>query len=96
MKRYYIYILTNKNHTVLYVGMTNNLKLRIEQHQSKENKGFTKKYDVHKLVYFEKTQYVNNAIKREKLIKGWKRKWKENLINDMNPEWNDLSWMLGD
>ena len=96
MKRYYIYILTNKNHTVLYVGMTNNLKLRIEQHQSKENKGFTKKYDVHKLVYFEKTQYVNNAIKREKLIKGWKRKWKENLINDMNPEWNNLSWMLGD
>jgi putative endonuclease len=73
MKRYYVYILTNKNHTVLYVGMTNNLKTRIKQHQSKENSGFTKKYDVHKLVYFEKTQYVNNAIKREKQIKHWRR-----------------------
>ncbi|MFS4494145.1 GIY-YIG nuclease family protein [Maribacter sp. 2308TA10-17] len=96
MKQYYIYIVTNKNHTVLYVGMTNNLKLRLEQHQSKNNKGFTKKYSTYKLVYFEKTQYVNNAIKREKLIKGWRRQWKENLINDMNPDWEDLSWMLGD
>jgi len=76
--------------------MTNNLKTRLEQHQSKENKGFTKKYDVHKLVYFEKTQYVNNAIKREKQIKHWNRQWKENLINDMNPDWKDLFWMLGD
>ncbi len=81
---------------MLYVGMTNNLKLRLEQHQSKDNKGFSKKYSTHKLVYFEKTQYVNNAIKREKLLKGWRRQWKENLINDMNPDWKDLSWMLGD
>lgn len=76
--------------------MTNNLKSRIQQHQSKDNKGFTKKYDVHKLIYFEKTEYVNNAIRREKQIKHWKREWKENLINDMNPDWDDLFWMLGD
>ena len=96
MDKYYIYILTNKNHTVLYVGMTNNLKFRLEQHQSKENQGFTRKYNVHKLIYFEKTQYVNNAIRREKQIKSWKRQWKENLIKDMNPDWNDISWMLAD
>lgn len=95
MKQFYIYILTNKNHTVLYVGMTNNLKLRLKQHHNKDNKGFTSKYNLDKLVYFEKTQYVNNAIKREKLIKGWRRQWKENLINDMNPDWKDLSWVLG-
>ncbi|QCW99209.1 GIY-YIG nuclease family protein [Aggregatimonas sangjinii] len=96
MHKYYVYILTNKNHTVLYAGMTNNLKSRIQQHKSKNNKSFTQKYSVHKLVYFEKTQYVNNAIKREKQLKHWRRQWKENLINDMNPDWNDLSWMLGD
>lgn len=76
--------------------MTNNLKSRIQQHQSKDNKGFIKKYDVNKLIYFEKTEYVNNAIRREKQIKHWKREWKENLINDMNPDWDDLFWMLGD
>lgn len=96
MNEYYVYILTNKNHTVLYVGITNNLKSRLKQHQSKNNKGFTKKYNVHKLVYFEKTQYVNNAIKREKQIKHWNRQWKENLIKDMNPDWEDLFWMVGD
>ncbi|MEO1012584.1 MAG: GIY-YIG nuclease family protein [Bacteroidota bacterium] len=94
--KYYVYILTNKNHTVLYVGFSNNLKSRLKQHQSKSNKGFTKRYNVHKLVYFETTPYVNNAIKREKQIKHWNRKWKEYLINDMNPDWEDLSWMLGD
>ncbi len=68
--------------------------LRLQQHQSKQNKGFTKKYNVHRLVYFEKTTYVNNTIKREKQIKHWNRQWKENLINDMNPDWENLSWML--
>ncbi|MEM9144069.1 MAG: GIY-YIG nuclease family protein [Bacteroidota bacterium] len=91
---YYVYILTNKNHTVLYVGFTNNLRRRIMEHCSRNHPGFTKKYNVHKLVYFEKSPYVNNAIQREKQIKKWNRRWKENLIHDMNPDWEDLSWML--
>ncbi len=91
---FYTYILTNKNHSVLYVGFSNNLKRRLQQHKNKSSKGFTSRYNVDKLVYFETTGYVNNAIKREKQIKKWNRQWKENLINDMNPDWNDLSWML--
>lgn len=93
---YYVYILTNKNNTTLYIGFTNNLKRRLKQHRAKSNTGFTKRYNLNKLVYFEKTPYVNNAIKREKQLKKWNRKWKENLIYDMNPDWVDLSWMLGD
>jgi len=93
---YYVYILTNKNNTTLYVGFSDNLKKRLKQHLAKSNKGFTKRYNLHKLVYFEKTQYVNNGIKREKQIKKWKRDWKANLINTMNPDWEDLSWMLGE
>ena len=96
MHNYYVYILTNKNHTVLYIGVTNNLKRRIKEHKDKINEGFTKKYNVDKLVYFEKHQYINKAIKREKQLKKWRRQWKENLIHDMNPDWKDLSWMLGD
>ncbi len=92
--RYYVYIITNKNNTVLYIGFTNDLKRRVKQHRSKSNIGFTSRYNVDKLVYFESTPYVNNAIKREKQIKHWNRKWKENLINDFNPDWKDLLWML--
>ncbi len=91
---FYTYILTNKNHTVLYIGVTNDLKRRLKQHKQKSNKGFTGKYNVEKLVYFESSPYVENAIKREKQLKKWNRSWKENLINEMNPDWNDLSWML--
>jgi len=92
---FYNYILTNKNHTVLYNGLTNNLKRRLQQHRNKSSKNsFTARYNVDKLVYFESTIYVNNALKREKQIKKWNRQWKENLINDLNPDWNDLSWML--
>jgi putative endonuclease len=91
---YYVYILTNKNNTVLYVGFTNSLKTRLKQHSTKSNSGFTNKYNIDKLVYFETTQYVNNAIKREKQIKKWNRQWKVNLINDMNLDWKDLSWMF--
>jgi putative endonuclease len=93
---YYVYILTNKNNTTLYIGFTENLKKRLTQHIARDTNGFTKKYNLSKLVYFEKTHYANNGIKREKQIKNWKRQWKVNLINDMNPDWNDLSWMLGD
>tara|TARA_B100000378_G_scaffold74265_1_gene57651 strand:- start:370 stop:663 length:294 start_codon:yes stop_codon:yes gene_type:complete len=91
---FYIYILTNKNHTVLYIGVTSDLKRRLKQHKQKSNKGFTGKYNVEKLLYFESSPYVENAIKREKQLKKWNRAWKENLINEMNPDWNDLSWML--
>ena len=94
MHRYYVYILTNKNRTVLYVGFTNNLTRRIKQHRAKSNPGFSGRYNVHNLVYFETIQNANNAIKREKQIKHWNRQWKVNLINDMNPNWEDLTWML--
>lgn len=67
---YYVYILTNKNHTTLYVGVTNDLKERVRQHRVKESRGFTAKYNLEKLVYFEKTPYCNNAIKREKQKKN--------------------------
>jgi len=93
---FYTYILTNKNHTVLYIGVTNDLKRSLKQQKQKSNKGFTGKYNVEKLVYFESSRYVENAIKREKQLKKWNRAWKENLINEMNPDWNDLSWMLNE
>ena len=66
---FYTYILTNKNHTVLYIGVTNHLKRRVKQHKQKSNKGFTGRYNVDKLIYFESTTYVNNAIAREKQLK---------------------------
>ena len=91
---FYTYILTNKGHTVLYIGFTNDLKTRLKQHTYSSSKGFARKYNATKLIWFETTQYVNNAIKREKQIKKWNREWKENLINDKNPGWNDLSWMI--
>ena len=93
---FFTYILTNKNHTVLYIGVTNDLKRRLKQHKQESNKGFSGKYNVEKLVYFESSRYVENAIKREKQLKKWNRAWKENLINEMNPDWNDLSWMLNE
>ena len=93
-KIFYTYILSNKGHTVLYIGFTGNLKQRLKKHIDPSSKGFTLKYNVTKLVWFETTQYVNNAIQREKQIKKWNREWKENLINDKNPGWNDLSWMI--
>ncbi|AWH72971.1 endonuclease [Dokdonia sp. Dokd-P16] len=93
-KQFYTYIITNKNNTVLYLGFTDNLKRRISQHKSKSSKGFSGRYNTEKLIWFETTRYVENAIRREKQIKKWNREWKENLINDMNPMWEDLYWML--
>ncbi|MFA6525655.1 MAG: GIY-YIG nuclease family protein [Patescibacteria group bacterium] len=90
MKNYYIYILTNKTNKVLYIGVTNNLVRRIHEHKNDFVEGFTKKYNVHKLVYYESTENSLEAITREKRIKRWKRAWKEDLINDMNPGWEDL------
>ena len=88
----YIYILSNKNNTVLYTGVTNNLKRRLEEHCLKLNpKSFTSKYNLNKLVYYESFFIIGDAIAREKQIKAGSRKKKELLINNINPEWNDLS-----
>ncbi len=87
---YYVYILTTRNNTVLYTGVTNDLKRRVFEHKSGLNEGFTKKYHVHKLIYFEIFDYVELAIAREKQIKGYSREKKIKLIEAMNPEWKEL------
>ena len=87
---YYIYIMSNTKNTVLYVGMTNDLKRRVEEHKSNSIPGFTQKYCCHKLVYYETYSDVNQAIYREKQIKGWLRSKKDVLINSINPERRDL------
>ena len=87
---YYIYILTNKNNSVLYTGVTNDLVRRCFEHKRKLIKGFTEKYNVDKLVYFESFDYVDMAIQREKQIKGYSRQKKHKLINGFNPLWKDL------
>ncbi|MEG1925094.1 MAG: GIY-YIG nuclease family protein [Ruthenibacterium sp.] len=88
---YYVYILTNWNNKVLYTGVTNNLKRRLYEHKNKLVDGFTKKYNVYKLVYFDHTTDVNAAIAREKQIKGWTRIKKNALVEQMNADWHDLS-----
>jgi putative endonuclease len=90
MKDYFVYIMTNKSKT-LYTGVTNNLVRRVYEHKNKLIEGFTKKYNINKLVYFELFDNPDDAIKREKQIKGWLRKKKIDLIESMNPEWKDLS-----
>ena len=89
-KEYYVYIMTNKSRT-LYTGVTNNLMRRVHEHKNKLVPGFTSKYNIKLLVYFESTSDVNEAILREKQIKGWLRAKKIKLIESMNPEWKDLS-----
>ncbi len=89
-KTYYVYILTNFNNTVLYTGVTNDLVRRIYEHRNHLVKGFTDKYNVTKLVYFEATEEIEGAILREKQIKAGSRKKKIDLINSLNPNWNDL------
>jgi putative endonuclease len=90
-----IYILTNKHHTVLYTGVTSDLKKRIWQHQNKEfTASFTFKYNCNKLVYYENFIRIEDAIAREKQIKSGSRKAKETLINTINPEWKDLSEII--
>ncbi len=88
---YYVYIMTNKRKNVLYVGMSGHLFGRVLQHKQKEVEGFTSKYNLDRLVYFEEYQYVYDAIAREKQLKNWKRRWKEDLIRTMNPAWLDLA-----
>ena len=88
---YYVYMLTNKSGNVIYTGFTNNLKRRLYEHQNKLADGFTKKYNVSKLVYYEVTNDVDSAIAREKQIKGWTRAKKNALVESMNPQWCDLT-----
>ena len=89
--QYYLYILSNKKNGTLYVGVSNNLERRMFEHKHKLVEGFTKKYGLTCLIYFEVFPYVNDAIKREKNIKKWKRQWKINLIEEENPDWEDLA-----
>ena len=91
MQQSAVYFMTNKNNTVLYIGVTSNLLKRVYQHKTKANKGFTEKYNCDKLVYFEIFTDINQAIFREKQLKKGSRKRKNNLVNIENPEWKDLS-----
>ncbi len=88
---YYVYILTNLNDKVMYIGVTNNLKRRVYEHKNHMVEGFSQRYNVTKLVYFENTSDVHSAISREKQLKGWRREKKNRLVESMNPEWEDLS-----
>lgn len=89
-EQYYVYIMTNKSKT-LYTGVTNDLERRVYEHKKKLIKGFTKRYNITQLVYYEVTKDVQAAIQREKQIKGWLRRRKIALIEAMNPQWTDLS-----
>lgn len=86
----YVYIITNEKNGTLYIGVTNDLVRRIYEHKNNIMDGFSNKYQLCKLVYFEIFEDTENAIKREKLLKTWKRNWKKDLIEKLNPEWNDL------
>ena len=86
-----IYILTNKPNGTLYIGVTSNISNRIEQHQNKVVSGFSKKYNLDKLVYYEQFDSMYDAINREKQLKNWRREWKVSLIEKHNPSWRDLS-----
>jgi len=90
MKSYYIYILASKRNGTLYIGVTNNLMKRVYEHKKDLADGFTKKYNVHKLVYYEQTSDIDSAINREKQLKKWNRTWKLKLIEEGNPKWEDL------
>ncbi len=90
MKTYYVYMMSNKLNNVLYIGVTNDILRRVHEHKNNLTEGFTKKYNCHKLVWYQQTQDINSAIIQEKRMKKWKREYKDNIINDMNPEWIDL------
>jgi putative endonuclease len=89
-RHYYVYVLTNWNNRVIYIGVTNALERRVFEHKNKLVKGFTEKYNVNKLVYFEETGDVNAALTREKEIKKWRREKKDALVTNSNPQWTEL------
>jgi len=90
MKQYYVYMLASKKHGTLYIGVTSDLAKRVWEHKNNFVEGFTKKYNVHRLVYYEITNSAESAIVREKQMKKWNRQWKIELIEKNNPEWKDL------
>ena len=90
MKQYYIYLLASKRNGTLYVGVTSDLAKRVWEHRNNVIEGFTQKYNVHKLVYYEIADDIDSAITREKQMKKWRRQWKIELIEKSNPEWKDL------
>jgi putative endonuclease len=90
MKSYYVYILASKRKGTLYIGVTDNLVRRVYEHKNGFVEGFTNKYGVHKLVYYEQCENIESAIQREKRLKFWHRDWKIRLIEETNPEWKDL------
>jgi putative endonuclease len=90
MRTYYVYILASNRNGTIYIGVTNNLERRVFEHATSAVDGFTKKYGVNKLVYYEETNSIDNAIKREKQLKAWRRNWKLELIEKDNPLWKDL------
>ncbi len=90
-KEYYVYIIASDRNGTLYIGVTNDLIRRIEEHKTKKVKGFTSKYNIMKLVYYESFVDVKTALAEEKRIKAWKRAWKISLIEENNPHWKDLS-----
>ena len=94
MKQPAIYIIANKHNNVLYIGVTSNLAQRIFQHKQKLTGGFSQKYNLFKLVYFELHHNMESAILREKELKRWRRKWKQELINNVNPSWKDIYYEI--
>jgi len=89
-KQPYVYILASKKNGTLYIGVTSNLAQRIWQHKNNQTPGFTQKYNIHNLVYYEQHEAMESAITREKQMKKWKREWKIKLIEENNPSWEDL------
>jgi putative endonuclease len=90
MQKSYVYIMSNKYRTTLYIGVTADLQMRVEQHRAGEGSAFTAKYNCHHLVYFEEYSDIRTAIVREKQLKNWPRIWKEDLIKKTNPDMKDL------
>ena len=91
MKNYYIYIMSNKNNSTIYIGVTSDIIRRVEEHKKGLVEGFTKRYNIKKLVYVETTSDIKAAIQREKQLKGWVREKKDKLISDFNPTWEEIS-----
>lgn len=94
-KQYFVYILASAKHGTLYIGVTSDLLRRVWEHKEARTEGFTKKYKVHLLVWYEVHQDIEAAIVREKRLKRWNREWKINLIEEQNPDWLDLALELG-
>jgi putative endonuclease len=93
-RSYYVYILASRKHVTLYIGVTNNLRVRLELHRSGKGSEFVRKYGVTRLVYVEEYSSPEEAIRREKQLKNWHRDWKIRLIEENNPDWSDLSGLL--